>query len=243
MKDVIIIGAGGHGAEIDDYIKSYHRTTGQKGYNLVGFLDDDPSNYARYKFSAPLIGGIRAHKVIDGCYYVIGIANLKYRKLLVEKFKNEGARFTSLIHGTAFISGSAIIGEGSVIGPNANIGPNVTVGSFTLINARCSIGHDSVIGDYNAISHNVCFSGFTKIGNGNLLGINSATIPGIIVGDRNIVAAGMILDQNIGNDSIVFYRYKEKVIAVPKATKEHQYATISIDSEKNKRINNASAVL
>jgi bifunctional N-acetylglucosamine-1-phosphate-uridyltransferase/glucosamine-1-phosphate-acetyltransferase GlmU-like protein len=78
------------------------------------------------------------------------------------------------------------------------------------------MGHDTVVGNYNFISPNVCFSGFTEVGDENLFGINSATIPGIKVGHRNKIAAGMVLDTNVLDDAVVFYRFKEKVIAVPK---------------------------
>lgn len=216
MTDVIIIGAGGHAAEIDEYITYNNKVEGKKGLNVVGFLDDNPANYARYRFSAPLIGGASDHKVIKGHGYIIGIAGLNYRRSFVDRYKAEGAQFVSVIHHSAYVSQSAMIGEGSIIGPNANIGPNVQVGRYTLINARCSLGHDTRIGDYNFVSPNVCFSGFTEIGDENLFGINSATIPGIKTGNRNRIAAGMILDSNVGDESVIFYRFKEKVIAVPK---------------------------
>jgi sugar O-acyltransferase (sialic acid O-acetyltransferase NeuD family) len=216
MKDVIVIGAGGHGAEIDEYIKYSQKITGTKELNVFGFLDDNPENYANYKFSAPLIGSITDHKIIIGKYYLIGIANLKYRRFFIDKFINEGAEFISFIHCNAYVSESAIVGKGNIICPNVNIGPNVRIGSYNLINSRCSLGHDTIIGDYNFISTNVCFSGFTKVGDENLFGINSTTIPNISVGNRNKIAAGMVLDQNVGNDSVVFYRFKERVIAIPK---------------------------
>jgi sugar O-acyltransferase (sialic acid O-acetyltransferase NeuD family) len=216
MTDVIIIGAGGHAAEIDEYIRYSQKITGNIELNITGFLDDNPGNYNRYKFSAPLLSGIINHKVIEGFSYLIGIANLKYRRLFVERFKAEGAQFVSFVHCGAYVSGSAIIGEGTIIGPNVNIGPNVQIGNYTLINSRCSLGHDTVVGNYNFISPNVCFSGFTEVGDENLFGINSATIPEIKVGSHNKIAAGMILDQNIGNDTVVFYRFKEKIIAIPR---------------------------
>ena len=216
MKEVIIIGAGGHAAEIDDYIKYSQSVTGKRELNVIGFLDDNPGNYASYRRSAPLLGGIKDHKVVPGQAYIIGIANLKYRRLFVERFLNEGAVFVSFIHPSAYVSESATVGEGSIVGPNANLGPNVKIGNYTLINSRCSMGHDTVVGDFNFISPNVCFSGFTSVGNDNLFGINSATIPGISVGNRNKIAAGMVLDNNVGDDSVVFHRFKEKVIAIPK---------------------------
>jgi sugar O-acyltransferase (sialic acid O-acetyltransferase NeuD family) len=216
MKDVIIIGAGGHGAEIDEYIKFSQKTTGLRVLNVIGFIDDDPANYANYKLSAPLIGNIKEHKIIRGKYYIIGIANLKYRRFFIDKFKTEGAEFISFIHCGAYVSESAVVGEGSIVGPNANLGPNVKIGNYNLINSRCSLGHDTIIGNYNFISPNVCFSGFSKVGDENLFGINSATIPNISVGNRNKIAAGMVLDQNVGDDSVVFYRFKERVIVLPK---------------------------
>lgn len=216
MQKIIIVGSGGHGAELSDYIKYNEKVTGVKEFEVIGFLDDNPANYANYQFGAPLIGGVRDHDVRHDCSYLMGIANLQYRKLFVDRYSSDGAQFISLIHSTAFISESAQLGQGVIIGPMANIGPNVVVGDHTLINSRCSLGHDTKVGTFNFISPNVCFSGFTEIGDGNLFGINSATIPGIKVGNNNKIMAGMVLDKNVGNDEVVFFRFKEKVIAIPK---------------------------
>ncbi len=216
MYDAIIIGAGGHAAEIDEYLKLKLKITGQSDYRIIGFLDDNAENYKRYRFSGPWIGPVKTHIVNPDVYYIIGIAGIEYRRPIVERFKLEGGRFATIRHYNAYISESSVIGEGSIIGPNANIGPNVKIGNYSLINARCSIGHDTVVGDYNFISPNVCLSGFTVVGDENLLGINCATIPGIKIGNRNKIMAGMIIDQNVGDDTVVFYRFKEKIIAVTK---------------------------
>jgi len=122
----------------------------------------------------------------------------------------------TLINPSANVSPSAKIGKGVVIALHVNIGPNAVIGDYTLVNSRCSIGHDTQLGKFNFISPNVCFSGFSKVGDENLFGINSSTIPGIEVGNRNKIMAGMTLDKNVGDDETVFYRYKEKIIAIPK---------------------------
>ncbi len=216
MTKVILIGAGGHAAEIDEYIRYAQRSSGNQELEVAGFLDDDPEAYSRYRFSGPFLGSIKAHEIRRDCRYIIGIANIRYRRPIIERFLEAGGRFLTFIHPAAYVSESAQIGAGVVIAPSVNVGPNVKIGDFTLLNARASMGHDTSVGRYNFISPNVCFSGFTSVGEDNLFGINSATIPGIKVGDRNKVAAGMTLDKNIGDDSVVFYRYKERVIAVPK---------------------------
>jgi len=217
MKSVIIVGSGGHGAEIDDYIIYNNSNSAEEQIDIIGYLDDNPDNYASYKFSAPLIGGVKDHIVRDDISYLIGIANLDYRLRFVEQYIKDGASFISLIHSSAYISNSCSLGEGVVIGPNANLGPNTSIGDYSMINSRASIGHDTKIGKYNFISPNVCFSGFTEVGDGNLFGINSATIPNIKVGNNNKIMAGMVLDKDVGDGSVVFYRFKERIIAMPKS--------------------------
>ena len=131
MSKVIIIGAGGHGAEIDEYILFNQQYSGGNRLEVIGFLDDNPDNYARYRLSAPLLGGVNGHTIIPGCTYLMGIANLAYRRLFVDQFLEQGAAFVSLIHATAYISPSARVGEGVVIGPYANLGPNVCRGFYS----------------------------------------------------------------------------------------------------------------
>lgn len=217
MKRIIIIGSGGHSAEIDDYFQ--YAKQKDMGFQLVleGFIDDNPLSYTHYDFTAPFLGDIGSHIVRQDCNYIMGIANLKYRRPIIEKFVSQGASFTNFIHPDTYISPSSKIGNGVVIAPGVNIGPKVSIGHFTLINSRSSIGHDSNVGGYNFICPNVCFSGFTVVGEENLFGINSATIPGIVVGSRNKIAAGMVVDKNVGDDEVVFYRFKEKVMAIPKS--------------------------
>lgn len=216
MKDIIIIGAGGHAAELDEYIRLNKKVIGKKNFSIAGFIDDNPNSYSRYKFSAPFLGTILEHVIIKDKYYIIGVADLRFRRSIVERFISEGANFTEFVHHSSYISSSAKIGQGCIIGPNTTIGPNVIIGKFNLVNSRCTIGHDTFIGDYNFIAPNVCFSGFTQIGNENLFGINSTLLPEIRVGNNNRIMAGMVIDNNVGDDSTVFYRFRERVIAVKK---------------------------
>jgi sugar O-acyltransferase (sialic acid O-acetyltransferase NeuD family) len=216
MQKIIIIGAGGHSAEIDDYFQYSKKKNPDFDLVIHGFIDDNPQSYHQYDFTAPSLGDIKSHVIQPDCFYIMGIANLKYRRPIIEQFLEKGALFTNFIHPDSYISASSVIGNGIVIAPGVNIGPKVVIGDFTLINSRSSIGHDTKVGRYNFICPNVCFSGFTSVGDENLFGINSATIPGILVGNRNKIAAGMVLDKNVGDDEVVFYRFKEKVIAIPK---------------------------
>lgn len=213
MPNIIIIGAGGHAAELRDYIRHYNQFQPADAHiEVVGFLDDNPDNYAHYGYDEPFLGGIQDHTVRTDCSYLMGIANLKYRRGIIEQFKAKGAHFQGLIHPTALVSPSAVLGEGVVISHNASVGPKVRIGNFNMLNSRCTVGHDTQLGDYNFISPKVALSGNTKIGNENMIGTNACTIPGVEIGNNNTIGAGMIVFKNIGDNETVFFRFKERII-------------------------------
>jgi acetyltransferase EpsM len=212
MENIIIIGAGGHAAELRDYIRHYNQSIGKEEIKVVGFLDDNAENHAHYDFAEPFLGDIQNHEVRSDVAYLMGIANLKYRRGLIEKIKTGGGRFIGLIHPTALISPSSEIGEGTVISHNASVGPKAKIGKFNMLNSRCTVGHDTILGDYNFISPKVALSGNTKIGNENMIGTNASTIPGAQIGNNNTVGAGMIVYKNISDNETVFFRFKERIV-------------------------------
>ncbi len=218
MRKVVIIGCSGHAAEVRDYINLHNRHVDGDKIDVVGFIDDEASGHAHYLFKEPYLGGIRQHAIQKDVFYLMAIANLSFRQEIVERFLNEGATFTSLIHPTALISPSAQIGIGNVISHNASVGPMVKIGDFNMLNSRCTIGHDSHIGNFNIISPQVAISGNTKIGNGNLFGTNSCTIPGIKVGNHNKIGAGMVVFKPVEDKETVIFRYTEKLIIKDNST-------------------------
>ncbi len=195
MKKVIIIGAGGHSAEITDYITHYNNSVAPElCFDVVGYIDDNKESYNNYSFLGPYIGTIKDHEVSQDAEYIMGIANIQFRRTIIQNFLEKGARFATLIHPTAIIS------------------PSATVGNFNMLNSRCTIGHDSILGEFNFIGPQVVLSGFTKVGNNNMFGVNSATIPTIEIGDNNTIAAGMIITKTVKDNETHFYRFKEKVV-------------------------------
>jgi acetyltransferase EpsM len=212
MKKIIIVGSGGHAAELRDYINHNNTARPKDQIEVIGFIDDNKETHQHYRFTEPFLGGIKNHKVNKEVSYLMGIANLEYRKEIIEALLAQGAKFIGLIHPTAIISPSAEIEETTVVSHNASVGAMAKIGKFNMLNSRCTIGHDSVIGDYNFISPQVAISGHTKIENGNLIGTNACTIPGISIGNNNKIAAGMIIYKPVENDSTVLFRHKERLV-------------------------------
>ncbi len=205
MKKLIIIGAGGHAAELRDYIDDYNCIKDKEELiEVIGFIDDNTEGYIHYEFKEPYLGDIKSHKNRSDIFYLMGIANLDYRQSIIKQFEEAGAEFIGFIHPTARISPSAKLGKGVVISHNASLGPKVRIDDHTIINSRTTIGHDSYVGKFNFISPLCAISGNTKIGDGNLIGTNVLTIPSIKIGDFNKIGAGVVLFFNVeSNQTIV----------------------------------------
>lgn len=205
MKQIIIIGAGGHAAELRDYINDFNKSkSNEESIKVVGYIDDNKEGYLHYEFREPYLGDIKSHEVSGDFSYLMGIANLEYRKTIVTRLEQNGANIIGFIHPTARISPSARVGKGVVISHNASLGPKVVIEDHTIINSRTTVGHDTHIGKFNFISPLCALSGNTSIGEGNLIGTNVITIPGIKIGNNNKIGAGVVLFFNVeSNQTIV----------------------------------------
>lgn len=212
MKKLILIGAGGHAAELRDYIRHNNQRPERESIDVLGYIDDNPSTYEHYGFEEPFLGSIQEHIVREDCEYLMAIANLKFRKPIIEEFIVNGAKLTGFIHPTAIISPSSQIDPTVVISHNASVGPKVKIGRFNMLNSRCTIGHDTQIGEFNFISPQVALSGNTQVGNGNLIGTNAATIPGVTIGDDNIIGAGTILFRDIDSNKTIVPGAKPRIL-------------------------------
>jgi acetyltransferase-like isoleucine patch superfamily enzyme len=67
------------------------------------------------------------------------------------------------------------------------------------------------MGDFNFISPQAAISGYTLIGNGNIVGTNACTVPGVKIGNDNKISAGMVITRNITDNNTILFRFKEKL--------------------------------
>lgn len=215
MKKVIIIGAGAHAAEIEQYIIENNALKNE--IEILGYLDDSKENHKKSQLLFPLLGGIFTYEVPSEVELIVSIGKIELRTKIIDYFGAKNIKFTNFIHYTSCVFRTAKLGVGNIICPYTQIGPNVVVGNFNLFNNKSSIGHDSIIGDNNIFCPNMGLSGNTIVGSNNFFSLNVVTIPNITIGDNNIIAPNMVVEKNIKSDSTFFHRFKEVVLVVPKA--------------------------
>ncbi len=192
----IIVGAGGMGREIYSYFLD------QPDSQVVGFLSDDPNALAGYNLPCKIIGDIDSHRVLDGCYYLLAIADPPTRLSVVDRLGPQ-ATMASLVHPSAYIAPTAKLGEGVVIAPYCFVGPDAVVGMHVFLNVRSTVGHDASVGDYVTISPHAVVGGAASVGDGCFLATGTIVNPGRQLGDSSRVSSGAVVDRNIVAGSLV----------------------------------------
>lgn len=203
MKDLIIMGAGGLGRELAQWIQDINAK--KPTWNLIGFIDDNPKSLDGYLTDYKVIGSISDWQPTENQVFACAIAQPNVKQKTTQMLKARGAVFATIIHPTASIGEHNLIGEGFVAYPNAVVTTNVTIGDFvTLLSS--AVGHDAVVGSYTTICSFCDITGGVHVGSYVWMGTHSAIIPGRTVGNNAMLSAGSVImtdvaegDKMLGN--------------------------------------------
>ncbi|KEF38873.1 sugar O-acyltransferase, sialic acid O-acetyltransferase NeuD family [Schinkia azotoformans MEV2011] len=201
MKDLIIVGAGGHGREVLEWILDINEV--KPTWNVLGFIDDDEKKLDEKKSKYKVIGKISEWVIEENQCFALGIASPQIKEKVTCQLLERGAEFVSVVHPTVRIAESATYGDGLVAYPYSAIGPDAKVGDFvTLLSTK--IGHDASVGDYTTISSNCGVNGGVILGKRVFLGNLVAIVPDKKIGDDVYVGLGSVVINDIESNTKVF---------------------------------------
>ena len=187
MKNVIIIGTGGHAKVVADIVLSSKD-------RLVGFFTNDNSvdNFMGW----PVLGKDTEYNKFMDCYFVIAIGNPDVRERISNSM--DGVKWYTAIHPSASVSTIHIsIGDGTVIMANAVINPYAQIGNHCIINSNATVEHDNQIEDFAHISVGAKLGGTVKIGKRTWVGVGASVKNGISVCQNCMIGAGAVVVKNI----------------------------------------------
>ena len=146
---------------------------------------------------------------------LVAIMDLDFRKKMFNALLKKKAKIGSFIHHTVIRPKDLKIGVGNIVFPFCILEKHAVIGNYNMLTSYSFISHDCVVGDNNFLS-TAGLAGWVKIGNDNYFGLRSTVIPRMEIGNNNVIQAGMMVDKNLKDGTTVFYRFKEKVLAIPK---------------------------
>ena len=218
-KNVIIIGAGGHGKVVADTVLS-------SGNNIVGFLDDDP-NIGESFTGFPVLGRVNDFRNYPDCSFVIAIGNADVREKIANQL--QGVSWYTAIHPTAVISKLDVcIGEGTVIMANAVVNAGSVIGKHCILNTGSIVEHDNQLDDFVHISVGARLAGTVHVGKKTWIGIGASIRNNLSVCAGCMIGAGAAVVKNIEEAGTY--------VGVPAERKSMKHKNISGGGYSSRRI-------
>ena len=187
-KDVIIIGASGHGEVVADLVL-------KSNDKLIGFLDDNEKlkEFAGY----PVLGKTSEYIQYLNAYFVIAIGNPQIRERFAKEMTDKVKWYTG-IHPSAQLSSMNVsIGSGTVIMANVVINSNSSIGEHCIINSSAVVEHDNKIHDFAHISVGAKLGGTVEVGKLTWIGIGATVNNNINICDNCMIGAGAVVVSDI----------------------------------------------
>lgn len=185
MKELVIIGASGHGKVVADI-------AARCGYKNIVFLDDNPDieNCGRYS----VVGDSGKVEEIDGDV-IVAIGNPDIRRSIQETIKED--RLTVLIHPNAVVAEDVVIGKGTVVMAGAVINPGSMIGRGCIVNTCASVDHDCELGDYVHVAVGAHVAGSVEIGEGTWIGAGATVSNNIKICAGCMIGAGALVIKDV----------------------------------------------
>lgn len=187
MKQLVIIGASGHGKVVADIAK-------KTGYDQIVFLDDNES--LRQCGTYTVAGNCHSYANYDGDM-IVAIGNPNVREKFLKELEISGKNIPTLIHPNASIAENVAIGKGTVIVAGAVVNPGAVIGKGCIINTCASVDHDCVVADYVHVSVGAHVAGTVSIGQRTWIGAGATVNNNVSICEDTMIGAGAVVVKNI----------------------------------------------
>ena len=203
MKNIVIIGASGHGGMVLDCIRKEGR------YNVLGFVDSFKKKGTKQNGFEVLGNELDLPELIcklDIYGAIVAIGNNWTRKGMVDKINKiaPDLEMVTVVHPDTTIGMGVKVGKGCVIMPGAIVNSNSHLGDFCILNTNSSLGHDGNMKDFSSIASGVCAGGNLVLGQYSAISIGANVIENITIGQHSLVGASSLVLNDIDEHSVVY---------------------------------------
>ena len=211
MKNLIIVGGGGHCKSVIDVAEC-------AGYTILGILER-PEEVGKNVLGYKVIGSdAEMSMYADVAEFIVAVGQIEspaLRMKLHRMIEDAGGRLATIVSPTAYVSKFAEIGEGTVIMHQVVVNADAKIGRGCIINTFANIEHDVIIGDYCHISTGAIVNGGSEVGEKTFLGSRSVVNQGLTIIDSCVIASGSVVNKTI-NESGLYAGNPAKLISLYK---------------------------
>ena len=203
MEDLLIIGAGGHGAVVLDVIR------GEGKYRPIGFIDADPALAGIVIGGVPVLGPLNLLPKLKQkvCRSIVAIGDNRIRRSYAAKLARDGFELVNAIHPSAHISPTATLGRNLVVAAGAIVSTSARIGDSVLINTAAIVDHECEVAEGVHLGPGCKLAGRVRVAAGAFIGMGACVIPCLRIGEEAIVGAGAVVLHDVED--------RDTVIGIP----------------------------
>ena len=195
MKNLIIIGAGGHVKVCLDIALKMNQ------WQEIYFLDDNADHDTC--LGHKIVGSSQdAFKYKDTSDFFVAIGDNKTREKVLTNLIQGEYSIATLIHPQSIINSFVSVGIGTVVMAGTVINSDTKIGIGCILNTNSTIEHDNLIHDYVHISPGVNLAGNVSIGERSWIGIGSTVINNISVASDVQLGGSALVVKDIEDEGI-----------------------------------------
>jgi sugar O-acyltransferase (sialic acid O-acetyltransferase NeuD family) len=203
-KKIILFPFGGNAREA--LMSVFAINAVKKKWDVLGFIDDDPSTHGCECCGIRVLGGRDAIRRYPDAMILAVPGNpdsYRERKRIIGSLGVDIERFATIIDPACAVAPDARVGRNTVLMHNVVVSCGSRVGDHCVVLANTVISHDSAIGDYCCIGSNVSVSGDTRIGEIAYIGSGVKLLGGVSVGARALVGLGSTVIRDVRSGTVV----------------------------------------
>tara|TARA_B100000674_G_C37981726_1_gene982828 strand:- start:2681 stop:3280 length:600 start_codon:yes stop_codon:yes gene_type:complete len=188
MKNLLLIGCGGHSRSLIELIET---TSDWQIFGLVGL----PEQVGRtvFGYSVLCCDQDLPAMIAECSSAVLAIGQLTdstSRVRLANYLQHLGFKFPVLTSPHAIVSRHALLGRGTVVGHGAIVNAGAVVGDHCIINSRALIEHDVKIGNHCHVSTGALVNGGVSVGSESFIGSGAMIRDNLSLPSFTVIGAG-----------------------------------------------------
>lgn len=185
MKDLIVIGAGGHGKVVAETAEAVGR------WRDIRFMDDRfPGLQSASDWKVE--GTARAWRNFDVSFVdlLVAVGDCVTRCVISKEIRGAGFNMPVLVHPAAWVSPRATVGSGTVVFAGGMINVDAQLGRSVIVNTGATVDHDCVIEDGAHICPGAHLAANVRVGEVSWIGIGASIRQNLNIGSGVTVGSG-----------------------------------------------------
>ena len=201
IKELVILGAGGHGRELAWLARQCYGPSVDVFFAVTG-----PEYLSNAVAGIPIrvMGDVAPN---EKSRYIVALGDPSLRRMGAGICVEKGFLAGNLVHPWVEVAETVTLGPGSVVCAGSILTVNLQFGAHAHINVGCSVIHDAVIGDFCTLSQGERVCGNVRIGEGVFIGLGATIIDGrpgdpLVIGDGE-VSAGACVTRSVEEGAVM----------------------------------------